>query len=356
MNQPRGKLVSGFLGVVIFVAITGIVLVFVEGLSSAALAFFEALRSPPRVATQYDESLGWVGIPNANLPNEFGTGKYVRTNSRGFRNEREFSEAVPEGKLRVICSGDSFTYGQGVANNRTWCHRLSELEPRFETVNLGHPGYGVDQSYLRYLRDGLSLDHSIHVFAFIHGDLDRMAREQKNSYGKPMLALEGGALVPKNVPVPHLRWSAYRAFRRADLRTLELADRILGRFRSHPPQLAAMVDSVGPVAAEVFRSLQEISNENGVVPLFVYLPTESDLEKQSAWRGWLASTMDDLGAAFFDLTPDLQTVPAGQAASYFILRPSPAAGHYTEAGNDWAAALLFERIVELAPARELRGG
>ena len=59
----------------------------------------------------------------------YGWQKYVRTNSLGFRNETETDTVAPPGKLRIICAGNSFTYGQGVANDQigatasaSWTH------------------------------------------------------------------------------------------------------------------------------------------------------------------------------------------------------------------------------------------
>ena len=71
-----------------------------------------------------------------------------------------------------------------------------------ESVNLGEPGYGVDQMFLRYSRDGIALDHSIHIMAFVGGDLDRMAHRVRYGTGKAVLKVDDGQLVPDNVPVP----------------------------------------------------------------------------------------------------------------------------------------------------------
>ena len=67
---------------------------------------------------------------------------------------------------KKISSGDSFTLGYGVNNEETWPTAFSKLDERFETINMGQGGYGVDQSYLWYKRDGLEFDHQIHLFAF----------------------------------------------------------------------------------------------------------------------------------------------------------------------------------------------
>ena len=211
MSWTRSKFIVMAKKATAFVVISGLIFVIVEGLSSTTIAVREVLRKPSHFkVNRYDEYLGWVGIPRTYIPDMYGSGKYVRTNARGFRNDDETEVRMPKGKLRIICSGNSFTYGLGVANNRTWCHRISELNNRFETVNMGQPGYGVDQMFLRYVRDGIVLEHSIHIFAFIQHDLDRMAFRSTVGYGKPVLRLDHEVLVADNVPVPHFRWWASR--------------------------------------------------------------------------------------------------------------------------------------------------
>jgi len=39
---------------------------------------------------------------------------HIKTNSQGLRSNKEFSEIKPENTIRVLCIGDSFTYGTGV--------------------------------------------------------------------------------------------------------------------------------------------------------------------------------------------------------------------------------------------------
>ena len=133
-------------------------LIAIEGLSSLILvgrAFVD--RAGPLVAerrhTQYDPDLGWVNTPGVQIPDLYGPGRSLSINSQGFRGLHDTSERVAAGRLRILCSGDSFTLGYGVGDADTWCARLTALDSRLETVNMGQGGYGVDQAYLWYLRD-----------------------------------------------------------------------------------------------------------------------------------------------------------------------------------------------------------
>jgi hypothetical protein len=59
---------------------------------------------------------------------------------------------------------------------------------------MGQGGYGVDQAYLWYKRDGTKIEHNIQLFAFIESDFDRMRSAAFLGYSKPRLTVTGGQL------------------------------------------------------------------------------------------------------------------------------------------------------------------
>jgi hypothetical protein len=124
----------------------------------------------------------------------------LETNSQGFPNQ-DFTKTVPS-KVRIMCSGDSFTFAYSVDNDHTWCQLLEVLDPHLQTINLAESGYGLDQMYLRYRRDGVFLEHDVLISAFISDDLRRMQLKKFSGFGKPILQIRNGKLVPGNVPVP----------------------------------------------------------------------------------------------------------------------------------------------------------
>src|SRR5262249_61166523 len=139
--------------------------------------------------------------PNVHIRSLYGRGIDFTTNSRGFRNTYDASVAVPRGKVRIICSGDSFTLGYGVSDQHTWCHLLSSLKPGVETVNMGQGGYGGDQAYLWYMREGVKLEHQFQLLAFITGDIYRMQSASALGYDKPVLDIAAGRIGGKDARV-----------------------------------------------------------------------------------------------------------------------------------------------------------
>ena len=339
---------------IIVVLSTLFLFVVIEGLGSTAVSLSQVLRAPSSpTISHYDELLGWVSIPGNYVPDMYGPGKYARTNAQGFRNNQEIDLATQDSGLRIICSGNSFAFGEGVANEHAWCNQLSVLDGRFETVNMGQPGFGVDQMFLRYRRDGLPIDHSIHIFAFIGGDLNRMAYSNMHRHGKPVMTVSNGELVVENVPVPRLRWSVSRVLDKADFRSVDFARRLLARLSPSSETDADIIGRVGPVATKIFQTLEQMSDEKKVVPVFVFLPAQRDIGKDQPWYLWAKATMQQLALPFIDLTPALRAVPAGQAATFFIPDGQPAAGHYTEAGNAWVAEQIYRQMVDFPAVNAL---
>src|SRR5579862_3829569 len=145
---------------------TSICFLLAEGLSSVVLILTAQRQIMAETRhTRYDSQLGWTNIPNLYVADMYGPGVYLRTNSRGFRNNREFAARVPVGKLRLICSGASFTFGYGVSNDQNWCQVLEAQDSRLETINLGEGAYGLDQSFLAYRREAATLETDVDLLA-----------------------------------------------------------------------------------------------------------------------------------------------------------------------------------------------
>jgi hypothetical protein len=341
-------------------AVLGLLLV-TEGIASIYYAFHEAFVSPPvaeSLYTAYDRDLGWVNLPNVYLPNLYGPGKYLRTNSQRFRNNEDFAQQVPTGKTRIICSGDSFTLGFGVDNDHTWPQLLASRGQNVETVNMGQGGYGADQAYLWYKRDGAPLDHKIQILALISPDFYRMQHSSFNGYGKPMLAVENERLVTTNVPVPRSVevWSPKLARAANALSNLNLTHLLRTIFKLDTA--ATMTESrkarnqeTSVVLSYMLDDLAAINRAKNSVLVLAYLPTREEHagDLATSWRRFLAEYARQRGVLYFDLADDLQRLPPGEVDKLFISRGMldfpGAAGHYTEAGNAFIADLIYQRLL-----------
>jgi hypothetical protein len=341
-----------------------VLLVFVEGLASYLLLVHDlaVIFVPPyRLHTQYDPELGWLNRPNVYIPNLYGRGIYLRTNSAGFRNNSEFNARVPKDKYRIICTGDSFTLGVGVDNDHTWCHLLTVLDPRVEAVNMGQPGYGVDQAYLLYKRAGSQLDHDAHLFALIGSDIDRMQSAQFQGYDKPLIRLENGALVVGNVPIPrrsyYLPWLTDRKAIFNTLRTADFVRRVRQKAQAQVPpsmssELARKEDGESKtrdVLRLLFSDLKRLNEERGSALCLVYLPALSDFQpgRSGSWSDLIQEESRALGVPLINVLGRFQSLANDDAQSMFILPGQgtyPGVNHLNERGNAFVAKVIYEEL------------
>ena len=64
-------------------------------------------------------------------------------------------------RLRIVTVRDSYVYCLQVKNGETWQDYLEMMRNDVEFLNFGIPGGGVDQAYLRWLRDGRKFNPDI---------------------------------------------------------------------------------------------------------------------------------------------------------------------------------------------------
>jgi hypothetical protein len=343
------------------IAAVVVLLLLFEGAASTYYAFRAAFASPPvaeSLYTEYDRDLGWVNLPNVYLPNLYGPGKFLRTNSQRFRNAADFSKSVPTGKARIVCSGDSFTLGYGVDNDHTWPQLLASQAPNVETVNMGQGGYGADQAYLWYKRDGAVLDHDIQILALISPDVYRMQHSSFNGYGKPVLAVENDRVVATNVPVPRTMevWSPRLVRAQNALSNLSIT-RLLRRVLRLDIAAPAVTPSkernqeTAWILSHMLDDLRQTNQARGSVLVLAYLPTREELAGGigTSWRTFLADYARQHGVVYLDFLDDFRRLPPGELDKLFIAQGAVdfpgAAGHYTEAGNAFIADLIYRRLL-----------
>jgi hypothetical protein len=336
--------------------VIGLLFALLEGAASVLFVAHEIVSTPAvpeHRHAEHDELLGWVNLPDVELPDFYGPGVGVRTNGQRFRNERDFPAEVAEGTIRIVCSGDSFTFGYGVGNDDAWCQRLVALDTRLETVNMGLGGYGVDQAWLWYRRDGVRLDHDVQLFAFLTDDFRRMRSDRFMGYGKPLLAVQGDSLVVANRPVPETSWLARRrALHGPTLRRLavvRLARRLL-RLDDAPDASARdhRAETLHEIVPLVFADLQRLNEAKDSRLVLVYLPGAWDYQgsaETEAWRRFVREEATRQGIPYIDLVEEIRRVPPTEVELLF----APNA-HFSVRGNDWAARALYSGLAPLLGA------
>ena len=108
---------------------------------------------------------------------------------------------------RVLCSGDSFTFGHGVDEADRYGERLAELLGNVDVINMGVWGTGTDQQLLLYRDEGVKYGPDLVILAYFVENILRNGASTRfiaggRSASKPKFVIENGELVLTNVPVP----------------------------------------------------------------------------------------------------------------------------------------------------------
>ena len=173
--------------------------------------------STHRTILRHHPEIGHLFVPNLNarIPSERG-GYYVRTNSLGFRSDREFVKARGD-RPRILFFGDSVTAGDGCGNEERFSERVGEALGA-EVYNYGLSGSGTDQQLLlfeHFARDveadlivlGVWVENIERIKVGFRESIDR-ATGQHLLVPKPYFTLGADGLALHNVPVPTERPSA----------------------------------------------------------------------------------------------------------------------------------------------------
>jgi hypothetical protein len=302
-------------------------------------------------------------VYDGNPRGYFGPGNEIEhtTNRLGFRGP-EFAVSMqdgrvvsdkPEGTVRVVFLGDSFTFGEGVRDQDTYPARTAALlqkhysarsdhPPRFEAYNLGVGGYNTTQELLLLESLGLKVLPDAVVLGYVLNDAEPPlfqidpATNQRRRTARP---IEEGAgdRTPPDALLYRLRTA--RAVWRL-LANRELSRRTVAHYR-------LLYEEDSPGWQESRRALKKIIAlcKEARIPccvlLFPVLYELNDRYPCKAIHAKIRSEVEETGAGFIDLFPLLQ----GQRAEELWVHPAD--HHPNEKVHQIAAEALAEELLAL---------
>lgn len=341
----------------------------------------EYLERRPEAYIIRDPDLGWVPAPGAS-----GAGGLYRTNSAGIRSApREFERLPPAGVLRVALFGDSFTHGDEEPWEKSWAAFLEEdlaaAGVRAEVLNFGVPGYGFDQAYLRFLRDGRAFHPAVAVLGFQPENLNRAVNVFRQLYSrgsglvfsKPRFHLEGGELVLANSPIVPLEelaatlsdlpasplgaleyWfnpSSYRDFSLSRWRLFALLATLARSGLSGPgaegdhrpgPLPSQPESEAWETAREILRAFARDARAAGSVPIILHIPDRPSLKRIEA--GDPPAYLELLESLKAEGVPVVDPAPEMAGGSKLYKH-----AHLSTRGGRVVARALARAVSELAP-------
>ena len=321
----------------------------------------------------FDPELGWCPRPDSEA---FG----ARFDGLGARVGAQAHGPQPTpGLRRVVTLGGSFTMGMEVGEPEAWPAQVEAARGDLEVINLGVAGFGLDQAYLRFRRDGVRLGPDEVWFGLMPQATLRVATHYAPTYYrwstiaafKPrFLPAEGDGL--RHVPNPvqkHADYvrlltdqSAFCAAMETDLWVARTPAAFAPR-GSSPWHWSAvgrlgltLLESRGRDRAlwledprsEVYRLMRNLllafdrdARGAGAVLRVVVLPSRADLElRDAAGAGFWEGLLEELagrGIEAFDASEALMV--AGALGDPSLWMPG---SHYSAAGNRVVAEALLE--------------
>lgn len=131
----------------------------------------------------------WSQNPGPLFPGQTYTDRFKRTlpykvtvNNLGFRGAKDYPLQKPSGTFRILCLGDSYTFGAYVDDNQTWPAQLESVlhekhpERALEVINAGVSGFTIVDELDFVKEQGLRLDPDLVVVAFVLNDLADLTR------------------------------------------------------------------------------------------------------------------------------------------------------------------------------------
>lgn len=126
----------------------------------------------PQEQYQHDPLLGHALVPGQHA---FTHSHPVAINSYGFR-DREHLVTPEFGTFRILCIGDSLTFGDGVAIEDTYPKQLETVlnesgTGKFEVINAGVPSYDTWQEVMFFRIKGVRFEPRIVILGFYGNDI-----------------------------------------------------------------------------------------------------------------------------------------------------------------------------------------
>lgn len=219
----------------------------------------------------FDSTLGWTNRVNGEMQSDCSS-RMMKTNSSGIRSDREYDMLPPVGVLRIAAFGDSFTHCEDVGNTETWEANMESLMKGLEVLNFGVAGYGLDQAYLRYLKDGLKYKPDIVFIGFMTDDIFRhpnnfrpfVRPNTRLPLSKPRYLIENDRLVL--IPNPISKLEDYRILldhTPAFLNNIGANDYYYpNKYKSSPFDVSPTIRLIKLAAAEIKKRIEAYTNND----------------------------------------------------------------------------------------------
>lgn len=298
---------------------------------------------------------------------EFDT--VIKINSRSMRDD-EIGEKRP-GEYRILCLGDSFTFGVGVNLEDTWLKiaersLMSRGKSGFRFLNAGGKT-AAPVAYEFLSREGMSLRPDMVIVQVFFGNDFYDVAEYEEPASRPAQPQPGPppraslrSRISRNIRLIDFLWNR--------IISIDYADRLLFRqnlrygnrgifLKDHPALERRLVDKELDYLGRIARFCDEKK-----LPLFVLLiPDKLQVLKKDLLTGEryfyrkpnqiMGDFLKENKIRFLDLLDEFEKSPAGELRDYYYVRDL----HFTKSGHEFTAQKLLAVLEDMLPGPHTRG-
>ena len=231
---------------------------------------------------EFHEAYGYRLHPNLRTtyeyPRENPRTLTLNANSDGFRDDRELG--APDPRRRILITGDSFVFGEGVEATERFSNVLEDLLPGWRVDNLGMTGYGADLMLRAFESVGRASAPDVVILSIYTDDFSRVRPYYAGvGFEIPRYEVRDGKLTSIRYPRPRPweRLRLYEGFRRLRWDVSRTMWRLNG----------AIMDR-----------FVELSRADGFALVIMFLPGDRDTPRDQERRRWLAALPERAGSPF----------------------------------------------------------
>jgi len=282
----------------------------------------------------YDAELGWTVGKSRTTPDGMysSSEEGLRSQVAGIR----LRDATPAARAALI--GDSNAFSLEVPYQESWGYHLQEwVGVNTQVLNFGVDGYGVDQMYLKYLRDVRSWHPDVVLVGFIEDDLRRtmfvypFLRAWSGYVVKPRFDDRLPILELLNVPLPtpeevlsvkSAKELSYLGYDPWSLRNrwtswvdegplfLRLVNTLMLGWTIQNARFSE--EAVASLNARLFARMRDAVVQDGARPIFVFLPNPDSTGELTRRTFQLAQVpLSDMSACVAEVPERQQYVASG---------------------------------------------
>ena len=250
---------------------------------------------------------------------------------------------------RIVAIGDSYTYGNEVEAHENFA-ALLDAQSGVQVLNMGVPGYGVGQAFLKWREHGRQYRPDVVVFGIYVDDYER-ASVTFSSAAKPRLVLRNGEIAVEGQPVPTPAEALTRIAAELDerVRVVDAVRNILLKARTGAEARETYFTEMDAVVRAMLQSLLASLNDAQRL-LVVHIPRAEAFVKPDPFRtemsARLTSIYTQLGIDHIDLGEEFLRGRSARDAfmDLYVHRPSGSVGHLSPAGHQVVADLVASRL------------